>query len=283
MIRLVALICSFFVFAAQKMPSVSDISAHGKNKFDVQVHKCLANRSDLSALYGMQSVKSYIVGKHKTINCSQIVAQMEKILHVQKSMLDISNRSECAENLHAKVITFEDAKAVRDGIAAKYDEIANEYTQFFTYDATLSNVESCIGYYDEVVVAENIYLEERRKVAAIQQAQEITAKYGLVGVYGDENGTRDLTRVISEIENGDITIKEVSRYSVLEGAKQDWALVGAFDRNLVYSNNKVHIAIPMVKGVSYPGDALPYSLFQIQKKIDIKKNRYSIYIVKPLI
>lgn len=284
MIVFILLLAGFSVFAAQKLPSVGDIDAYSKSKFDIQIYKCLVNRSDLVQLYKVQSVKAYIEKKYKnSVDCSQVIPQLEKISDVQKTMIDISNRLECSDEAYSKTISLDDAKVIQNSMTAMYNKIAGEYSQFFTYDAVLTNVESCINYYDDVTVAENINMEAQRKIAVMNQAQAITAQYNLVGVYGDESGAKGLVAVISEIENGNITMKEISQYSILESTANIWVLVGAFDRNLIYSSGTVYVAIPMIQGISYSGDALPYNLFQLQKKIDIKKSRYSIYILKPLI
>ena len=43
-----------------------------------------------------------------------------------------------------------------------------------------------------------------------------------------------------------------------------------------------YIAIPFVPGVTYSCDKLPYKIFKLEKKIEIPKKEYSIYILEPL-
>ena len=286
MIRLLFIIFSLSAFAAKKtLPSVEDMDHVNKNKFDIAVFKCISNNEELKKLYVYDTVKIIMQNKYnKAIpQCPEIFKSLERINSVQKEMHSIANMPECSENAHQQQITLDDARIVQEQISNRYNAIAQEYTQFFTYDANLANVEACMNFYDEFTVAQNINIAEQNKIDQLIQAEKIASKHRLEGIYGNDNIVKSLEQAITDLQSNVITKKELSRYAILEYDTKNWKLVGAFDNKLVYSNGNVNIAIKIVKGVSYSTESLPYSIFQMQKKIDIKKNQYSIFLVKPLI
>ena len=272
------------VFAKKIMPSVEDIDGTNKNKFDVGVYKCISDNAELKQIYMEETVKIVIQQKHKNAtNCADIQKSLENVLIVKKSMQNIANIPECSENVNQQNITLEQAKEIQEKITEEYNKIAQDYTQFFTYDANLSNVEGCMNFYDEFITVQNLNLAEQKKAKQLYDGNIVAQRSGLFGIYGNKNGAKGLNVTITEIQAKEIKLREISQYAILEYDTQNWKLVGAFDNKLVYSDGSVYIGFKIQKGLSYSADTLPHSLFQIQKKVDIKKNGYSIFIVKPLI
>ena len=286
MIKLLFLILSISAFAEKKMlPSVQDIDSKNKNKFDIFVYKCISTDEVLKNLYMQDAIKILIHKKHNNVKtkCSEIEQSLKQVLHVQTEINSIAKMPECMEDIDQQTISIEKIKETQSIISEKYNNVAQEYTQYFTYDANLANIEECIRFYDQLATVKSLNSQQEQRQEEFDYAKDVTLQNNLRGIYGDENGVKNLEETISEINSKVITFKKISKYSILEYETQYWRLFGAFDDNLVYTNGTAYIAFPMKKGISYSAESLPHSLFQIQKKVDIKKNRYSVFLVKPLI
>jgi hypothetical protein len=290
MIRFIIILLTFFptlsVFADKKvLPSVQDIDSKNKNKFDISVYKCIAADEALKNLYMQDAIKILIHKKHNNAGtkCSEVEKSLQQVLYVQTEINSIARMPECMEDVDQKTISIDKIKETQSIISEKYNNVAQEYTQYFTYDANLANIEECIRFYDQLATVKSLNSQQEQRQAEFDYAKDVTLQNNLRGIYGDENGVKNLEETVYEINSKVITLKKISKYSVLEYEKQHWSLISAFDGKLVYTNGTTYIAFPMKKGISYSADSLPHSLFQIQKKVDIKKNRYSIFVVKPLI
>lgn len=285
LVILPAFLATFSAFAARQiLPSVQHIDKQNKNKFDISVYKCISAQEDLKQLYMQDDVKYALQKKHKTFtNCSDIEKSLKEISAIQNEINFIVNLPQCAEGVDASIISHETAKETKEMVTERYNKVSQSYTKYFNYDGRLANIEACINFYDKLVTMQNINKLEEEKFQEFTEAQYVANKKGLRGIYGNENGVKNLETTTSEINAREILLYDVAKYAILEYERERWNLVGAFGKNFVYSNGVAYIAFEAQLGKNYETDCLPHKLFQIQKKVDIKKNGYSIFIVKPLL
>ncbi len=273
-------------FDSVRQPSVGNIEEVQANKFKKIINDCLANNGDLKNLYKIQSIASYI---QRTFNesskCSDITAELQKALLVQNTLNVLAEDKMCnIEGIDISTMTPQEAARIKDQITSKFNGIATDYTKYFTYTEKIAQLEYCMNYYNNYTIVEEIQKNVNEFTEELQNKQHIVKQNNLKGFYGEKRGLVGLgiLSLISDLENKKITTGAAKDYAIFETSPYDWQLSGAMEGYLLYFLQEKYIAIPFVPGVTYSCDKLPYKIFKLEKKIEIPKKEYSIYILEPL-
>jgi hypothetical protein len=260
----------------------SNIKNIAEQKIEVEtgtVAMCIKNNK-MNEIYQYDLVKELIDTKfNKPAKCDNIIKELESIADVKKQIIDVVNSDICKTNA-----SIENAEQKRKNLEEVYNKASHEYSKFFAYDETLAKFEQCISYYNNAVTFVAIKTEEDNEKSAIKSKRKILEINDLIAFYGENTNATgsDISALIYDLENANITPKEAKKYGIIEKDLYKWELSGAIVGNLIYTSENLHIAIPFVKGKTYSCDKLPHTIFKFEKKIEIPEKDYITYLLEPL-
>lgn len=269
-----------------RFPSIQDISAIQKEKFQIKIQDCIAENQDLVQLIQIPSVQSYLSLTYTiSSTCKEIKKDLQNALQIQQKMYNLSKSDICNISANDKVtMTIKIAKQNKKNVENKIQGISQNYTKYFTYNQEMANLELCLNYYKHFTTSNNIDANIASIVNDIAAQRDIVKKHYLKGIYGEDVGLAGMgiIKAIKDIENKQVSISQIKHYAIIEMYPNKWEMVGAMGSVLIYSDGLKFISIPFIHGTTYSCDKLPHNLFTIQKKIEIPKKDYSIYSLKYL-
>ncbi len=260
--------------------SVMNIVTNIEKNVAENITSCIKDDASLRNVYEYDAVKEVINKKfNEASKCEDIIKELEGIGAVKKQVTDVISGAMCAENA-----PVENAEQKRKSLEDIYGKLSQEYSKFFAYDENLAKFEQCISFYANAATFISIKAEEDSQKFAIREKRGILSAHGLLGFYGENKGSTgsDIVSMINDIENKNISIKEVKGYAIIEDVKEKWELSGAMVGYLIYTFKDKYIAIPLIKGISYSCDKLSYTIFKFEKKIEIPEKDYIVYLLEPL-
>lgn len=261
--------------------SVTNISNNAEVKpSDKVVLECIQYAPHLQQIYEFENVREALNGKfNASSKCDSIIKDLETLSETHKSIADVVNSEVCLNPAHD--LTVEQKRKALEDI---YNKSSQEYSKFFAYDETLEKFETCLSYYNKASTLQIIASEAEVKKASTKTKRKILEIHDLLGFYGENKGATgsDISSMISDIENKNITLKEGKSYAVIEEEREKWEFRSAIIGYIIYSFDGNNIALPFVKGVSYSCDTLPYTIFKLEKKIEIPEKESAIYLLEPL-
>ena len=261
-------------------PTITNIIETAEKKVVISVYECIKDSPALQKLYEYENVREVFNAKIKTYSkCDAIIKELEGINEIRKSIADAVNGDICTNLDSAEPI--EPKKKLLEEIYAKSSQ---EYAKFFAYDETLGKFEVCLSHYNEAVTLQAISREEEARLVSRQAKRKVLEMHDLRGFYGENRNATgsNLEAMISDVENKNVTLKEVKSYGIVEESREKWELSGAIIGYIIYSFEKNYVALPFVRGITYSCDKLPYTMFKLEKKIEIPEKEYTIYILEPL-
>lgn len=292
MIRICAIILlSTAAFAEEisQMPvdkptTVTNIIETAEKKVKLNVYECIKDIPSLQTLYEYENVREIFNAKiHTHLKCDSVIKELESINETRKSIIDYVNGDICTASLDettGRDIVEQKKKLLED----VYSKSSQEYAKFFAYDENMGKFEGCLSKYTEIATVQEIEQEEASKKTAKDSKRKLLEMHDLSGFYGENRNATgsNIHAMISDIENKNVTLKEAKSYAVMEEGREKWELSGSIIGYLIYSYEKKFVALPFVRGISYSCDQLPYTIFKLEKKIEIPERDYTIYLLEPL-
>ena len=260
--------------------SATNIVENVEKKSSDVISDCIKDTPHLQTVYAHSNVQEILNSKfNSSSRCELITKELEHIHEAHKSIADIVNSEMCLNPVHDST-----AEQKRKILEDAYNKSSQEYAKFFAYDETLAKFEDCFSHYNNASTLQILANEAETKKASAKAKRKILEIYDLLGFYGENKGATgsDIPALISDIENKNITLKEGKSYAVIEEEQTKWQFRSAIIGYIIYSFNGNHIALPFVKGVSYSCDKLPYTIFKLEKKIEIPEKESTIYLLEPL-
>ena len=289
---LIAILLSLFAFTKQsfaeeisQLPegissTATNIVANFEKKAESNITDCIKDSSQLQKIYEYENVRETFNSKfNASSKCDSIIKELESINETRKSIANATSSEMCLNPTQDSA-----AEQKRKILEDIYNKSSQEYARFFAYDETLAKFEDCFSHYNNASTLQVIAVEEEVKKSSIRAKRKILGMHDLLGFYGENKGATgsDISSLISDIENKNITLKEGKSYAVIEEVREKWELSGAIIGYTIYSFEGKYIALPFVKGISYSCDTLPYTIFKLEKKIEIPEKEYTIYLLEPL-
>ena len=260
--------------------TATNIVENFEKKAGNNIADCIKDFPHLQKVYEYENVREIFNGKfNASSKCDSIIKELESINETRKSIADSTNSEMCINPVQDS--TAEQKRKMLEDI---YNKSSQEYAKFFAYDETLAKFEDCLSYYNNASTLQIIAVEEEVKKSSIRAKRKVLEMHDLLGFYGENKSATgsDISSLISDIENKNVTLKEGKSYAIIEEVREKWELSGAIIGYIIYSFEEKYIALPFVRGVSYSCDRLPYTIFKLEKKIEIPEKEYTIYLLEPL-